>query len=262
MTRDIGGIASADPLPEVAVAAGGLLTQLGDAWFLLLATAALYWRARDERAPALTATPLRDCLLLLALLVGSYAATAALKTVFALPRPPGAGTAVLPSWLPPAVSPVYDSLVTADGYGFPSGHATTATAVYGGAAAVLSAGARRPRYIAAGSIAVLVAISRLVIGVHYLIDVVAGVLLGLGVLAALLGLVGRFGSAACSPDPSDPRCVDTRSAAPALAGAALLAVTALALAPGLKPLLGLLGATLGLVLCFARDRSASSSLGV
>jgi membrane-associated phospholipid phosphatase len=259
VTRGIGGPVFADSLPAVAVAAGGLLTQLGDTWFLLLATGVLYWRARGGRAPALTATPLRDCLLLVALLVGSYAAAAALKSVFALPRPPGAGTAVLPVWLPSAVSPVYESFVTADGYGFPSGHATTATAVYGGAAAVLSAGARRTRYVAAGSVAVLVALSRLVIGVHSPADVAAGMVLGLAVLVALLGLASRFGSTAWPPGRDTGR-VDTRSPAPALGGAALLAAAALALAPGLEPLLGLLGATAGLVLCFV-DGSTARSLG-
>lgn len=259
VTRGIGGPVFADSFPAVAVAAGGLLTQLGDAWFLLLATGVLYWQARGGRAPALTATPLRDCLLLVALLVGSYAAAAALKSVFALPRPPGAGTAVLPVWLPSVVSPVYESFVTADGYGFPSGHATTATAVYGGAAAVLSAGARRTRYVAAGSVAVLVALSRLVIGVHYLVDVVAGVFLGLGVLAVLLALVRRFDTAAQSPTPGSSRA-DTRSPAPALAGAALLAVVALALAPELERLLGLLGAAAGLGLWLRLGAASGSSL--
>lgn len=259
VTRGIGGVEFAGSLPDAVVAAGGLLTQLGDTWFLLLAIGALYWRARGGTAPSLTASPLRDCLLLLALVVGSYAAAATLKSVFALPRPPGAGTAVLPAWLPPATAPVYESLVTADGYGFPSGHATAATAVYGGAAVLLRAGTARLRYAAAGAVVTVVALSRLVIGVHYLVDVVAGVFVGLGVLAVLLALVRRFDTAAQSPTPGSSRA-DTRSPAPALAGAALLAVVALALAPELERLLGLLGAAAGLGLWLRLGAASGSSL--
>ena len=86
MTRGIGGVEFAGSLPD-AVVAGGLLTQLGDMWFLLLAIGALYCRARGGAAPGLTPMPFRDCLLLLALAVGSSAAAAALKSAFALPRP-------------------------------------------------------------------------------------------------------------------------------------------------------------------------------
>ena len=261
MTRGIGGVAFADSLPGPVVAAGGLLTQLGDMWFLLFAVAVLYWRARGGRAPSLTVAPLRDCLLLLALAVGAYAAVAALKSVFALPRPPGAGAAVLPAWLPPAVAPVYESLVTADGYGFPSGHATAATAVYCGAAVLLRAGPPRLRYAATATVVTVVALSRLLIGVHYLVDVVAGVLLGLAVLALLLAPVRRFGSPVRSPRPPGSVRADTRSPAPALAGAALLALVALALAPELEPLLGLLGAAAGLGLWLRLGSSGESSLG-
>lgn len=260
MTRGIGGVAFADSLPDPVVAAGGLLTQLGDMWFLLLAIAVLYWRARDGRAPALTATPLRDCLLLLALAVGAYAAVAALKSVFALPRPPGAGTAVLPAWLPSAASPLYESMVTAGGYGFPSGHATASTAVYGGAAVLLRAGTRRVQYLAAGAVVALVGLSRLLIGVHYLVDVVAGVLLGLAVLVLLLALSRRFGSPVRSSGSSDAARADTRSPAPALAAAALLALVALALAPELERLLGLLGAVAGLGLWVSLGPARRSSL--
>jgi len=259
VTRGIGGVAFADSLPDPVVAAGGLLTQLGDTWFLLLAVGALYWRARAGRAPALTATPLRDCLLLLALVVGAYAAAVALKSVFALPRPAGAGTAVLPAWLPPATAPVYESMVTADGYGFPSGHATAATAVYGGAAVLLRVGTRRLRYAAAGAVVTVVCLSRVVIGVHYLVDVAAGVLLGLAVLVTLLALAGRVSSGARAPDPADD-AGNARSPAPALAAAGLLALVALALAPGVERLLGVLGATGGLGLWLAQGSSTAPSL--
>ncbi|WP_159901926.1 phosphatase PAP2 family protein [Salinirussus salinus] len=260
MTRGIGGVEFAGSLPDAVVAAGGLLTQLGDMWFLLLAIGALYWRARGGAAPGFTPMPFRDCLLLLALAVGSYAAAAALKSAFAFPRPPGAGTAVLPAWLPPAASPVYEAMVTADGYGFPSGHATAATAVYGGMAVLLRAGTRRLRYAAAAAVVTTVALSRVVIGVHYLVDVVAGVLLGLAVLGTLLALGRRLGAERRTSDTTDAGRADTRSPAPALAGAALLAAVALALSPGFERLLGLLGAAGGLGLWLVRRPSTAPSL--
>lgn len=259
VTRGIGGVEFAGSLPD-AVVAGGLLTQLGDMWFLLLAIGALYCRARGGAAPGLTPMPFRDCLLLLALAVGSSAAAAALKSAFALPRPPGAGTAVLPAWLPPAASPVYEAMVTADGYGFPSGHATAATAVYGGVAAVLPAGTGRLRYAAAGSVVAVVALSRIAIGVHYLVGVVAGVLLGLTVLALLLALAGRLGSKRRTAGSAESPRASTRSPAPALLGAGLLALVALALSPGPERLLGLLGAAGGLGLWLVRRPSTALSL--
>lgn len=252
MTRGIGGVEFADSLPDPVVAAAGLLTQLGDVWFLLLALAASYWRARGGRAPTLTATPLRDCLFLLALAVGSYAAVATLKPLFALPRPPGTAVAALSAWLPPAAAPVSESLVTADGYGFPSGHATTATAVYGGAAVVLTAGSRRLRYAVAGVVVGGVSLSRVVIGVHYLVDVAVGVVLGLVLLSAFLALVKRFGSGTEGPERTAPPSAGVHSPLPALAGALALAIVALAVAPGPEQLLALCGAGGGVGLWLAR----------
>ncbi|MFC7172476.1 phosphatase PAP2 family protein [Haloplanus litoreus] len=102
----------------------------------------------------------------LALAIGAFALTLALKHAFSLPRPPGAGV---------------------DGYGFPSGHAIGATVVYGGLLSVLPSDRRSPAAVAAaGTLVVLVAASRVVIGVHYLVDVAVGVAVGLAYLAAAL----------------------------------------------------------------------------
>ena len=150
--------------------------------------------------------------------------------------------------------------MTADGYGFPSGHATAATAVYGGVAAVLPAGTGRLRYAAAGSVVAVVALSRIAIGVHYLVGVVAGVLLGLTVLALLLALAGRLGSKRRTAGSAESPRASTRSPAPALLGAGLLALVALALSPGPERLLGLLGAAGGLGLWLVRRPSTALSL--
>ncbi len=73
-------------------------------------------------------------------------------------------------------------LVSASGFSFPSGHAAASAAVY--AAIALVVGRRRSRATkaalagAAGGIAVAVAMSRVLLGAHWLTDVIAGAALG------------------------------------------------------------------------------------
>ena len=79
-------------------------------------------------------------------------------------------------------------------YSFPSGHAFAATATYGALALVLASGASRTRgavvVAAAAVLVVVVAASRVILGVHYLLDVLAGVAAGLALLSALLLVFG------------------------------------------------------------------------
>lgn len=183
MSRGMGIIDITKSLPDAIIAIAGLITQLGDMWFVLLGILLVYWLG--TRDPSLTDTLRKDCLYLFALTVGSYALTVVIKHVFALPRPPGATTAVLPFWLPAISEPVYESIVTGNGFGFPSGHTLKTTVVYGGAALMLSKWKPHRQYLIAGGIVVLVAISRVVLGVHYLADVVTGVLVGLVFLGGM-----------------------------------------------------------------------------
>ncbi len=75
-------------------------------------------------------------------------------------------------------------LVAASGYSFPSGHSCAAAATWAAVALILSRGrSRRTRAVlAAGAalIAIAVATSRALLGVHWLSDVLAGLLLGWG----------------------------------------------------------------------------------
>lgn len=184
MSRGLGAVRFAGDLPDAVVVLAGLVTQLGDAWFVLVGIAAVF--AGHRTGLSLTDDPWRDCLFLLGLAVGSYSLTVVLKHVFALPRPPGATTATPPGWLPAVAGPAFEAMVTGDGYGFPSGHALKSTVVYGGWALTLTVWNRRRRFVAAGVTALLVALSRVFIGVHYVVDVVAGVLVGVAVLAVLV----------------------------------------------------------------------------
>lgn len=138
-----------------------LLTNLGDAGVLLAVVALCYWFG-DRRRGAVA----------IAGILGAFSLTLALKGLFALPRPPAT-----------------IHVGHASGYGFPSGHAIGATVAWGLVALLLERGSYRRRVRIAGAGVAVVATSRVVIGVHYLADVVVGVAVGLVYLAALVRFV-------------------------------------------------------------------------
>lgn len=192
MGRGLGLVAAAGDLPAVAVALAALLTQLGDTWFLFVVLATLYWFG-DAAPYGLTRRRLATVVALAILASGLITG---LKALFALPRPPGAGTADL-AGLPRVLVPVVEAGATADGYSFPSGHALGTTVVYGALALAATAGRRTHRLALAGAVAAVVGLTRVVLGVHYLVDVLAGAALGVAVLAGAVrsGLLERPGVA-------------------------------------------------------------------
>lgn len=98
-----------------------------------------------------------------------------LKNLLALPRPPRE------LWK-----------VEASGYGFPSGHAQTSSAFW----SALGFRLRKPHLIALGAVVIfLIAASRVVLGVHYLHDVLGGIALGLLVAWLTVAVVKRVGLA-------------------------------------------------------------------
>lgn len=150
-----------DALAGLPDAVAAPVTMLGDPLVLLALVAVGYWRA-----PPVAERPRQAFATLVGIGLASAGLTLALKSAVALPRPPSAAET---------------------GYGFPSGHALGAAAVYGGAARLFDRVDPTRRRLAAGALVAAVALSRVALGVHYLIDVVAGVALGLTLAAALSG---------------------------------------------------------------------------
>lgn len=151
------GDAIREAVPEWALPLFVAVTHLGSAAAFLTVFALDYWFG-DSRRGARS----------LALLFGGMALVVALKTAFAQPRPDEALRAV-----------------AATGYSFPSGHATVATIGFGLLALDVDRWRLRWRVAAAAALVALVALSRVVLGVHFLRDVVAGVAVGAAYLAVV-----------------------------------------------------------------------------
>lgn len=165
-----------------------LLTQLGDVWFLFLLGGLLY--VAGDQFPR-WGIDRRRGLFVLSLLLTYVALIGVLKHVFLLPRPLGAGEAPVIAWLPAVFQGVLASIATGSGPGFPSGHALGSTLVWGGFALVVFEDELSPGWIGVAAIVGLVSLSRLILGVHYLVDIVIGAGLGAVVLGVLYVVSNR-----------------------------------------------------------------------
>ena len=137
-------------LSDVAV----FLTELGRTPIALLFSLVAWTRSRAAAIHMATAT------------LGGEIMLEVIKLLIARPRPAG----ILP-------------LVHAYGYSFPSGHSLVAAATYGTAAILICREQRRPVHrILIATLAsltiLLVAASRVYLGVHYASDAIGGILLG------------------------------------------------------------------------------------
>lgn len=184
MTRGIGIAEWLANLPEIFVLLAAVLTQLGDLWFLVLVTTTLYWLG--PHTPWLGDAVDRERLfVVVGLLFLGIALTTTLKIVFGLHRPTWFVAEPTLDGLSGPLETVYPWLAGADGYGFPSGHAIASTVGWGGLAWAVHAGERRQRIAVAALVVAAVCLARLVLGVHYLVDVVAGVAIGLVAIAVV-----------------------------------------------------------------------------
>jgi membrane-associated phospholipid phosphatase len=193
-SRAIREAVPAELLPVVWV-----VTLLGGSTFLMAGLSVTYWNADEHRETVLA---------VVATAFVALAVTLPLKWGIGLPRPPESA----------------QRYVTADSpVGFPSGHTIAATVVYGGG--LLAADRYRNLRVALPVVGLVVAIglSRVVLGVHYLGDVLAGfgvglVLLGVLVFALRRGPAAAFGLAAICALPALFVAGDTGDAALVLGG--------------------------------------------
>lgn len=145
------------------------VTLFGSAKFLLVALSLAYWNLADRRD---------ELLALVSLAFVALTLTLVLKYGFDMPRPPES---------------VQRYPIETSDVGFPSGHAIAATVIYGGLVVALDR-ARDPRAVGLAALAALaIGLSRVVLGVHYLGDVLAGWAVGLVVLVPI-ALLARKGA--------------------------------------------------------------------
>ncbi|QWF83651.1 phosphatase PAP2 family protein [Amycolatopsis sp. CA-230715] len=162
--RDI--VDAANAAPEFVQAFAAMATQ-GLLILLALVCAVNFWRARSASAAAMTTAVLAPVVITAAYLVSEM-----VKTLWQEDRPCRAIRII-------ADCPGYGD------WSFPSNHAVIA-----GAAAVAIVFAHRRAAWFAVPVALLAAASRVVVGVHYPHDVLAGLLLG-AVVATALPLLAR-----------------------------------------------------------------------
>ena len=171
-----------DAFPEWTAFLFATLSYFGSVWFLAPAVVLAYWFCDRYRfAPWL------------GVVMGGYALMIGIKSIFAVPRP-GVGPAVTPADLPTIAALFYAQLVEVETSSFPSGHALAAVVIWGMFALESDRGTFRMRVAVAGIITTLVAFSRVTVGVHYPVDVVVGLAVGLTYLLGALFLVDWLGT--------------------------------------------------------------------
>jgi len=157
-------------VPEWAVGWIAVVSQLGNPAVILLLGVLGYWfgprydlfeRRDDHRR-------------LVAISVGGLIFVIFLKTLVASPRPPQSL-----------------QLLEQDGYSFPSGHVTGAVVGYGAFAWLLEWWHRRTRIAIWVAIVSVVGFTRVALGVHYPIDVVAAIVLGVAFLGSAIPTTRR-----------------------------------------------------------------------
>ncbi len=127
------------------------ITWLGNPALWALLVAFIYWSGEEKKSFFLAFS---------LLLAGAI--TAVLKPLIARPRPSGAG---------------YNVLVREGGYSFPSGHATVISNVFG----YYYEKFKKHSQMVGALVVLLVMLSRIYLGVHYLLDVVFGGVIGFAI---------------------------------------------------------------------------------
>lgn len=153
-----------------------LLSYLGSA--VLITTLLLGWYS---------VRPSERLLSWIGVVFAAYVARAFLKGLNDIERP-AAEPSVDPSVLPGPLELVYTHPVGIDTTGFPSGHMIAAIVFWGLLASGVTVSTERNRVLGATAIVLVVAVTRVFLGAHWIEDVVVGGLVGLGLLS--VGLIG------------------------------------------------------------------------
>ncbi|MFP9061012.1 phosphatase PAP2 family protein [Natrialbaceae archaeon A-chndr2] len=128
------------------------VTELGSPTVLLFLLATLYWLVDRRRTLVVVSYALAGLTVLITV-----------KAVLGMPRPPES---------------LFLIELDGDEYGFPSGHTFAAVVVYGGLLAAFDRTRSLPAVVGVTGLITLVALSRVVLGLHYLGDVLAGAVFG------------------------------------------------------------------------------------
>jgi len=137
------------------------ITWLGTEYFYMIALTLIYWCLDSALGARI------GLILMLANSVGGF-----FKVIFHTPRP---------YWIDPRVS----AFSAETSFGLPSGHTLNATSVFGITAASLR---KKWVWLAAVVIIILMGISRMYLGMHFLRDVVGGLVIGTILLFLFTGL--------------------------------------------------------------------------
>lgn len=169
-----------DAFPEWMAFFFAFGSYLGSVWFVAPTVVLAFWFWDRHRFA-----------FWLGIVMGGYALMVGLKGLFATPRP-GVGPAIAPDSLPTVAALLYAPAVEIATMSFPSGHALAGTIIWTMLALESTHGTRRQRLAVAASMIVLISVSRVGVGVHYPIDVVAGVAVAVAYLAVALSLRDRL----------------------------------------------------------------------
>lgn len=129
------------------------------------------------------------------ILIGAYGLFVSLKAAFFVERPP-----IDPPFpaetLPIVIRPLYHLAIGFETGTFPSGHALAVTVLWGLIVVDLDVRTLWERLLVAVSVVLLVSASRVLLGVHYIADVVGGVFFGLTLLGVMIALRRRVSNPA------------------------------------------------------------------
>ena len=144
----------------------GWITRLGEEMILIVIVCVFFWCVNKRVAYVMGVTFFLSSL-----------AVQGLKVAFRVPRP----------WVAdPSFNPVEGAVGEATGYSFPSGHTQNAAAILGSLGAQTK---RRAITIVLFTLAILVAFSRMYLGVHYLSDVLASLAITFLILWFVMKLI-------------------------------------------------------------------------